>query len=149
MARNKSRQFRVLLDVDVLLDVFTRREPFFGDSASVLAACEMGRCEGLVAGHAVTTLWYLLAKHHDAAFARARVSELLRVVGVAPVDGDVIQRALVDGFADFEDGVQMAAASALACDYVATRNLSDFSRGTVPALTPAELVALLDPPLAG
>jgi predicted nucleic acid-binding protein len=144
MAETETRLLRVLLDVDVILDVLARREPFFGDSAALLAACETGICEGLVAAHTVTTLWYLLAKHHDAAYARSRVSELLRIVQVAPVDADVIQRALVGGLADFEDGVQMAAATGAAADYVVTRNLADFSRGPVPALAPAELLALLD-----
>lgn len=132
--------------MDVILDVFARREPFFGDSAALLAACETGGCEGLVAAHIVTTLWYLLAKHQDAAYARSRVSELLRIVHVAPVDAGVIQRALLEGFADFEDALQMAAAATAGCDYVATRNLKDFSRGPVPAIAPAELVALLDAP---
>jgi hypothetical protein len=146
MAEAGARRLRVLLDVDVVLDVLTKREPFFQDSAALLAACETSRCEGHVAAHTLTTLWYLLAKHRGAAYALGRVSDLLRVVGVALVDREVIQRALVGGFADFEDGVQMAAASAVAADYVATRNLIDFSRGPVPALSPAELVALLDAP---
>ncbi len=146
MAESGTPRLRVLLDVDMILDVFTRREPFFQDSAAVLAACETGRCDGMVAAHTVTTLWYLLTKYHDTAYARERVADLLRIVAVAPVDEDVIRRALTGGFADFEDGVQMAAATGAAADYVATRNLADFSRGPVPALAPAELVALLDAP---
>lgn len=146
MAESETRRLRVLLDVDVVLDVLTKREPFFQDSVALLAACETARCEGYVAAHTLTTLWYLLTKHHNATYTRGRVSDLLRVVGVAPVDGEVIQRALVGEFADFEDGVQMAAATGVAADYVATRNLTDFSRGPVPALAPAELVALLDAP---
>jgi hypothetical protein len=147
MPESDTRPLRVLLDVDVILDVFARREPFFRDSAALLAACEARRCDGLVAAHAVTTLWYLLAKYHDCAYARSRMADLLRIVGVAPVDGDCIQRALVGGFADFEDGVQVAAATGVACDYVATRNLADFSRGPLPALAPAELIALLESPI--
>lgn len=146
MAESGTQSLRVLLDVDVILDVFTKREPLFQDSAALLAACETGRCEGMVAAHTVTTLWYLLTKYHDAAYARGRVAELLRIVGVAPVDEDVIRTALTGGFADFEDAMQMAAATGAAADYVATRNLADFSRGPVPALAPAELVALLDAP---
>jgi len=146
MAEPATRPLRVLIDVDVILDVLTRREPFFEDSAALLAACETGRCEGLVAAHTVTTLWYLLAKHHHAAYARGRVGDLVRVVGVAAVDDEVIRRALVGAFADFEDGVQMAAAAAVKADYLVTRNLADFSKGTVPALAPAELLALLNGP---
>lgn len=146
MADTGPRRLRVLLDVDVILDVLTQRQPFFRDSATLLAACETTRCQGYVAAHTLTTLWYLLAKYHDTVHARARVSDLLRIVEVAPVDRDVIDRALTDGLADFEDGVQVAAAVAVGADYVATRNLADFSKGSVPALTPAELMALIDAP---
>ena len=40
---------RALLDVNVILDVFQRRQPFYDDSAAVLAAAETGRLAGLVA----------------------------------------------------------------------------------------------------
>jgi len=133
----------VLIDVDVILDVLTRREPFFADSAALLAACETGRCAGLVAAHTITTLWYLLAKYHDSSYAREKTAELLRIVRVAPVDEEVIRAALSLGLADFEDAVQGQAAAAAGADYVVTRNLSDFSRGPVPAIAPAELLPLL------
>lgn len=61
---------RALLDVDVILDVFQRRQPFYDDSAAVLAAAETGRLAGLVAAHSVTTLFYLLAKYGSADQAR-------------------------------------------------------------------------------
>ncbi len=133
----------VLVDVDVVLDVLARREPFVVDSAALLAACEMGRCRGMVAAHTVTTVSYLLEKHRDAAYARRQLAELLRIVRVASVDVAVIDRALTSAFGDFEDAVQMAAAVAAGADYVATRNVKDFSAGPIPAVTPAELLPLL------
>jgi hypothetical protein len=57
----------------------------------------------------------------------------------------LIERAIASGFADFEDAVQMAAAAAAGTDYLATRNLKDFSAGPVPAIAPAELLPLLGP----
>ena len=146
MPETATRPPRVLLDVDVVLDVLTQREPFFADSAALLAACETGRCEGYVASHTITTLWYLLAKHRNATHARTRVSDLLQIVRVAPVDEDAIRRAMDASLPDFEDGVQIAAAARIEADYVATRNLADFSKGSVPALSPAELLPLLDAP---
>ena len=85
---------RILIDVDVVLDVLARREPFFASSAAVLAACETGRCVGLVAAHTVTTLFYLLSKYHDSRFARTQVADLLTIVEVAAVDGSVIRQGL-------------------------------------------------------
>ncbi len=134
----------VLVDVDVVLDVLSLREPFFADSSAVLAACEIGRCRGLIAAHAVTTLSYLLERHHNPGYARTQIADLLRIVRIATVDEQVIRRALASGLPDFEDSVQMAAAAVAGAEYVVTRNLAHFSGGPVPALTPAEFLPLLD-----
>jgi hypothetical protein len=127
----------------VVLDVLARREPCFADSAAMLAACETGRCHGLVAAHTVTTLFYLLAKYRDTATARSCVRDLLRIVEVAPVDREVIEQALGAPCDDFEEDVQMAAAATAGADYVVTRNLSHFTGGPLPALAPAEFLPLL------
>jgi hypothetical protein len=44
---------------------------------------------------------------------------------------------------DFEDAVQMMAAVRMGADYVITRNPRDYKEGPLPALLPAELLALL------
>jgi predicted nucleic acid-binding protein len=134
---------KVLLDVDVILDVLARRNPFFADAASVLAACELGRCRGLVAAHSVTTLHYLLRKYRGEVQARGSLADLLRILRVATVNAKVIQQALTSDSPDFEDAVQMAAAVAARADHVVTRNLRHFSASPVPALQPAELLPLL------
>jgi predicted nucleic acid-binding protein len=133
----------VLLDANVILDLLQRREPFFQDAADLLAAAESGRYGGLVAAHTVTTLFYLMAKHASPAAARVHVSELLRVVEVAGVDHTVLQQALALPYADLEDGAQMAAAEQAGADYVVTRDRSLYAAGHLPALTPAEMLALL------
>jgi predicted nucleic acid-binding protein len=138
-----ARRLRVLLDANVVLDLLQRREPFFRDAADLLAAAESGRYRGLVAAHTVTTLYYLMAKHASPGAARVHVSELLRVVEVAGVDHAVLQQALALPYADLEDGAQMAAAEQAGADYVVTRDRSLYAAGPLPALTPAEILALL------
>ena len=55
---------KVLYDLNVLMDVMQRREPFYEASAAVLSkALEGGECEGVIPGHAVTTLHYLLSRY--------------------------------------------------------------------------------------
>ncbi len=139
-----ARRLLVLLDANVILDLLQRRRPFFQDAADLLAAAETGRYKGLVAAPTVTTLFSLLAKHDSAAAARVHVTELLRVVEVAGVDHDVLQHALALPYADLEDGVQMAAAERAGAEYVVTRDRTLYGAGPLPALAPAELLALLD-----
>ena len=134
---------RALLDVNVILDVLQQRRPFYEDSAAVLAAAETGRLAGLVAAHSVTTLFYLLGKYGSAEQARVHTVDLLSVVEVAPVDRRVLDEALALPYADLEDAVQMAAARRAGADYLVTRDRSGYAAGPLPALAPAELLALL------
>ena len=50
---------RLLLDVNVVLDVLLDRTPYAEASAAVWAAVEQGEAEGYLSAHAVTTLRYL------------------------------------------------------------------------------------------
>lgn len=42
---------------------------------------------------------------------------------------------------DFEDAVQSVTAGRVRADYIVTRNVKDFVKSRVPALTPSELIA--------
>jgi predicted nucleic acid-binding protein len=134
---------RALLDINVILEVFQRRQPFYDDSAAVLAAAETGRLTGLVAAHSVTTLFYLLAKHGSPDRACVQTLELLSLLAVAPVDGHVLEQALALPYRDLEDAVQMAAARQAGADYLVTRDRAGYAAGPLPALAPAELLTLL------
>ena len=132
-----------LLDSNVILDVLQRREPFSDDAAALMAAAEQGRFRGLVAAHSVTTLFSLLSKHCGADKARVTTLELLSVLDVAAVDGHMLAQALALPCRDLEDAVQMAAAREAGADYVVTRDRAGYAAGPLPALSPAELLALL------
>jgi predicted nucleic acid-binding protein len=134
---------RVLIDLNVILDVLQRREPFYATSARVLACAEADIVEGWVAAHSLTTLFYLLAKYQSVARARVTLSELLSFLLVAAVDQAVIEQALNLPYHDFEDAVQMMAAVRSGVDYLVTRNVQDYASGPLPALQPAELLPLV------
>ena len=52
----------ILIDLNVLLDVLHKHEPFYKASAELLADVETGRVEGFIAAHSLTTLFYLIQK---------------------------------------------------------------------------------------
>ncbi len=135
--------YRTLIDLNVIVDALTRREPFFEASAAVLAAAETGRIEGWLAAHSVTTLFYLMARNTSPAAARVHLLRLVQLLKIAAVDGRVIEQALALPTKDFEDAVQMMAGVHAGVEYVVTRDLSGFKAGPLPALTPPELLALL------
>jgi predicted nucleic acid-binding protein len=134
---------RVLIDINVVLDVLLDRKPFADSSSAVWAAVEHGEAEGLLAAHAVTTLHYLNARAVGARMARATTEALLSVFNVAGVDEAVLSSALALGWADFEDAVTATAARRAKCDAIVTRNPRDFARSPIRALAPPEAVAWL------
>jgi predicted nucleic acid-binding protein len=133
---------RVLIDLDVILDVLFQREPHYKEAAILFRRIESGDFSGYVAAHSVTTLYYLAAKRLGRAKCRELLIDVLQLFEVVPVDGDSLRHALGLGWKDFADAVQAACAEAAAADYLATRDKKGFRTAATRVLTPGELVAL-------
>ena len=134
---------RVLIDLNIILDVLQRREPFYPASAGILAAAERGEIQGSIAAHTVRTLFYLIAKDQSPRKAKTLISEVLEFIQVVGVTQATIETALILPLTDFEDAVQLAAASGFQADYLVTRNIKDYPETRIPVLAPAELITLL------
>lgn len=128
---------RLLLDLNVFLDVVLDRPPDADVAAALWAALERGQARGMIPAHGVTTIFYLLEKARGAAFARDGVERLVHVFNVAPVDEDVVRRALALAWPDFEDAVCAAAAEASGCDALVTRDPSGYPNAPLPVIDPA------------
>jgi predicted nucleic acid-binding protein len=134
---------KLFLDVNVVLDVLAKREPWFEDSAAVLSLLETEEFDGIVAAQSVTTIFYIATKHLGPRRATARLLDLLKLVSVSPLDQETILRGLALGWSDFEDALQMLCADNAAADYLVTRNPKDFESDSIPVVTPAQLLAIL------
>lgn len=134
---------KVLLDINVVLDVLASREPFADDAEAVLRLVEARTIEGLVAAHTITTLQFLLAKHMGKAKTRRVLTDLLHLIRVVAVDEDRVRHALALNWPSFEDGLQAASAEHAEADYLVTRDKKGFKKAPVKVVTPAELLALI------
>jgi predicted nucleic acid-binding protein len=133
---------RILLDVNVVLDVLLDRRPHAEASAAVWSLIENGLAEGFLAAHALTTIHYLIRKEKDAAKAKQILAAILGVFGVAAVDQIVLHEALRLPSSDFEDAVTAAAARVAHCDWIVTRDPKGFRGSPVRCLTPAAVLPL-------
>lgn len=134
---------RWMLDLNVVLDVLQRREPFYGASASILSSIVQNEVEGFLPAHGVTTIHSIVQRHGDTGSADQAVDWLLQNLEIVPQDTTTFVRARSYSFADFEDAALASAAAAADCDYIVTRNVTDFARSPVPAVTPEELLSSL------
>jgi predicted nucleic acid-binding protein len=134
---------RILLDINVALDLLTGRQPFVEAASKVFALVQGGKVEGYLSAHAVTTLDYVLSKDIGPQRSRMALSQLLTQiqVRVAAVDQSVIQQAWVSTFKDFEDGVTHSVAITIAADFIVTRNIKDFTDSVIPVLEPVLFLA--------
>jgi predicted nucleic acid-binding protein len=127
---------RILVDLNVVLDVALGRLAHVEASAALCSAIEAGGAIGLLPAHAYPTFFYVARKGVGSQQALQLVAELAQVFRVASIDDAVIARALTLGLSDFEDAVTAAAAEAAGCELIATRDPRGFLGSPVKAVTP-------------
>jgi len=132
----------VLCDINVILDVFLKREPHYTPAARLFTLIEEKKLHGYLSAQSFPTLFYILSKElrRDRTM---RVLEKLRIVfRVAAVDEKVIDLSLLSAFKDFEDAVQYYSALHVKADCLITRNKGDYRTDQLPVMTPEEFLAV-------
>ena len=76
----------VTVDINVLLDVFQKREPHYAASAQVLGLVTAGTLVGVCPAHGLTTLYYLVRKHASKPDAEAAMERVLRHFQIGNLD---------------------------------------------------------------
>ncbi len=131
-----------LIDLNVLLDVIQHRLPFFDASAQVISKTVRGEATGFIAGHEMTTAYYIVNRYASRQAADDLVDWLLIHFEIISESAAIFKHARELVFADFEDAAIASAAEAAQCDYIVTRNVVDFTNSPIPAITPADLLVL-------
>lgn len=128
---------RIVIDTNVILDIFQKREPFFADSYQALRKAVETDTECLISASAATDIFYILRKSfQSAAKAKETLEQLSQLVTFADVQGMDVHTALMRSMPDFKDAVVDAVAERNGASYILTRNIKDFSGSIVPAITP-------------
>ena len=133
------KKLRVMVDINVILDVLENRNGWVMDAAKTCAVCGGGmRVIGFVPPHAVTTIYYIVRKRGGKALADKAIDWLLALFKVADCGTDDFKAARESGIDDYEDAVVVASAQKTGCDYIVTRNTVHFRDSPVPVMTPAD-----------
>lgn len=135
---------KVMVDLNVLLDVIQRRHPHYDDSAQVVDAIIRNVIEGILPSHGITTLAYILGQHLSPEKTTEALEWLLKHFSVEPATHLSFRNALALAFADFEDAVVHTLAESANCDFIITRNVDDFVEATLPVVTPTQFLEYLE-----
>jgi predicted nucleic acid-binding protein len=134
---------RVLLDINVVLDVLLVRQPWFADAAQVWDAHRNGQVSAAIAGFTVPTVFYVMRRQIDLNHAHDAVRICLTTLGIVPVLRTTLELAQTSLGNDYEDNLQLACATEAQMDAIVTRDPSGYPGATIAILTPAELLAQL------
>lgn len=135
----------VFIDTNILIDLLTKREPFYQNAAKIAVLNKQKKIKGFIAAQSFADIFYILRKDYSEEVRRRSLTDLFKVFTVVSLDSVKIKAALKNtAFKDFEDCLQAECAAACRADFVVTRNVEDFAGGKVKAITPEELIKLTD-----
>ena len=136
---------KVLIDSDVILDLFLDRESFADDSERIFSSLTAGRFQGYITAAVLLNIYYIARKTLGRKKALDCVRRLLNTneLAVLAIAKQHIQAAIDSEMTDFEDAVQTEAARLAGLDFIVTRNKRDFRSALVPAVSPEELLEKL------
>lgn len=137
---------RIFIDTNVAIDflVVTREQH---KTAARLFEQAAARGDGLaISASQATDLYYILRRVATDQEVRASLRELFAVCDVLPATSLACTAALDSNVPDYEDAVQIENARMGLCDYLVTRDESDYVNSAIPALSPAALLEELKHP---
>ena len=135
---------RILIDSDVILDLFIAREPHHAIALHFFSRIETGK--GVIVATAspvvLANVAYILTKLKDRVFAVDKLRELRTLIGVSPISQAAVDRALARPHRDFEDALQRECALDNEIGMLVTRNTRDHPRSAIQTVTPSDFLRL-------
>ena len=134
----------ILVDTDVLLDLFLNREPFSETAQKIWNLQVDGEVIVHVSAITPINVFYIVNRMHDRETAHYSVNAILKTFHICTVTQTMLIDAANSSFSDFEDAVQYMCALEYKLDFIVTRNIKDYKETLVPVLLPNDFLAKLD-----
>ncbi len=133
----------VLLDLNVLLDLFLNRSPWAVEASSLWLAHANGFIKGHVSAASLPTLFYVMSRQLTRERAFQGVDDCVQTLHVVSVDRQTVARARSLAGEDFEDDLQIACAVEIGAEAIVSRDPKGFAHSPIPVLSPTALLELL------
>lgn len=131
---------RVVIDLNVILDVIQKRQGLHASSGAVLQLVVEHKVQAVIPGHLLTTLYYITSKHSSKDQAELLLDWILKYFDVGIESKANFFRAKSMQLPDFEDAVVASVAETEQCQRIISRNIKDFKNSAVQAVTPEEFL---------
>ncbi|MDR1420379.1 MAG: PIN domain-containing protein [Treponema sp.] len=135
----------VLIDTNIILDHLIPRMPYGDIASTVFQYCFQRKCDGYVASHSITNIFYILRKQFSSDERKRMLLGLCDFIEIAGVQKRHLVEALKnENFDDLEDCLQTECAKAVSADYIITRNIDDFTGSSIPAILPEDFLKKME-----
>jgi len=132
---------KIVIDINILMDFLFKREGH-EKVAELFRICSNGGITGFVCAHEITTLYYFLNKAiKDKRKIKKAISGIMKRFTVIEIGKELLEKALDSAIDDFEDAVIEVSSNKNGAKYIITRNIRDFKKSIVYAITPEEFIA--------
>jgi len=132
---------KIVIDNNVILDIFQNREPFVQFSSRVLRLVEIKQVKGYVTANSITDIHYVLSRSlKDKEKVYEAIDVLLQLIDIIDVTAKDVSKAFHPDVGDFENELISVCAERAKMNYIITRNTKDFTNSPVPAITPDDFL---------
>lgn len=133
---------KILLDTNIVLDVALDRPRLAVASRAALTWAFEHPGKACLAWHSVATIAYYVARQGGRDRVRPFIGELVARLDIAGGYDRELLRAIELPVSDFEDAMLVALAESFGAIHIVTRNLPDFRKSPVKAVTPEDFLRL-------
>lgn len=135
---------KLFIDTNIVIDLLSRREPFFEEAAELFSLADKKQVELSVSSLTIANTSYALLRQMESNKAKSVLRKLRLILKILPLDDKIIGLALNDEtFNDFEDGLQYFTALEGEQELIITRNLKDFKNSKLPAMTAKQFIEMI------
>lgn len=131
---------KVLIDTNVLLDFYCKREDFYQNAADIFDLACNTEIELWVSSISFVNFFYITRKEYTIEQRYEILRGLMEICYIASTNQKVLADALSAIIPDFEDMVQYHSARHVSADCIVTRNVKDFASVNIPVLTPQQFL---------
>jgi predicted nucleic acid-binding protein len=117
---------KVFVDTDVVIDLLTKRQPFYLPASKLFSLAADKKVNLYVSPIIVTNLHYILRKAIGQDEAINAIRKLRVLVNIVTIDESIVDLVLSSRFKDIEDGFQYYSAVNEKIKILITRNTKDF-----------------------
>jgi predicted nucleic acid-binding protein len=136
---------KLFVDTNIVIDVLSRREPFYEEAAELFSLADKKQIELSISSLTIANTGYALLRQMNSNKAKSVLRKLRLILNVLPLDDKIIGLALNDDtFSDFEDGLQYFTAIENEQELIVTRNLKDYKKSKLPAMTAKQFIETIE-----